>query len=170
MHEHTHKKTIGKLLMKIFLALAMAALAFAAAAWIAIGLVYHNWGWNFKEFRMARNNKEVRDKKCGQQNFAESKMDFKITINQDQKMEQTVAKERILPRTFGVIKKIDGRKISIINNAGQAEDVFSQPYTVITLANRQISLAELKVGQKALFIGTNNGLNQLGAESIDVSN
>lgn len=72
-------------------------------------------------------------------------------------------------QVFGVIKSINGNKITITNNAGASEIVVTSANTAIINNNgSQIGLSALKTGQNIVVTGYLNQNSQLQAYTIEV--
>jgi hypothetical protein len=71
-------------------------------------------------------------------------------------------------REFGVISKIEGNQITIMNNAAQEQLVLSQADTVIVASSTEVGLSVLEVGQDIIVIGALDNDNVLTAKVIDI--
>lgn len=76
-------------------------------------------------------------------------------------------------RVFGVITKIENGQITITDNAGKSQVVYSLPTTIIATsvagAQTEVSITTLKTGQSITAIGTTNETSkQFEAQAIRV--
>ena len=72
-------------------------------------------------------------------------------------------------KVFGTITGISGNKITINNNAGQAQVIVTQANTaIISATGTQMVLGDLKNGQKISVVGTADQNNQVTATVINV--
>lgn len=69
---------------------------------------------------------------------------------------------------FGAITKIDGNKITLVDNGGKEQVVVTASDTVIYGASGEISLSSLKAGQSIRAGGATNKDGQLSAKEIRV--
>jgi len=73
-------------------------------------------------------------------------------------------------RLFGVISKVENDQITVTNNAGKPEVIFSLPTTIIVSANAEVGLSSLKAGQNIVVMGSTNKTNsQFEAHRIQVT-
>lgn len=71
-------------------------------------------------------------------------------------------------RLFGTIAKVDGNKITVVNNAAQETIVVSQTTTIILSETSEIGLSALKPGLNIVSSGLFNKDKQLDAQVIKV--
>jgi hypothetical protein len=57
-----------------------------------------------------------------------------------------------MTRLFGVITKIDGNKITILDNGAKEQTFLSQPATTIMTATGEVGLSALKAGQNVILL------------------
>ncbi len=69
---------------------------------------------------------------------------------------------------FGKITKIEGNKITVSDNGGKDQAIFSQSNTNIIASGTEISIQDLKPGQNINALGTLNKDNTLAAQIIQV--
>lgn len=70
-------------------------------------------------------------------------------------------------RVFGVIKKIDGATITILDNGNTERSVVSTASTIITDGDTELSVGDLKVGERIGVTGTSDN-KVLTAKLIEV--
>lgn len=71
-----------------------------------------------------------------------------------------------LQKAFGSITSIEGNKITLTDNGGNAVSVLSTANTTILAGQEEVSLNALASGQDIRVLGTMNGSNQLEARYI----
>ncbi len=71
-------------------------------------------------------------------------------------------------RIFGAITKIEGNKITVMDNANQERILITQATTTIMSVSQEVGLKDLKVGQNINFTGQLNKDNQYEAVWIKV--
>ncbi len=70
-------------------------------------------------------------------------------------------------RLVGSISKIDGNKITVLDNGAKAQVVMSQAITMIRAATGMISLTNLKVGENVIVMGVTAEDGSVTARSIE---
>ena len=78
-------------------------------------------------------------------------------------------KEEVKPvMIYGEILKVEGNKITILNNGAAEQVVVSLPETQISLSEKVVGISSLKEGQEGIFGGFYNKENQLEAKMIEL--
>jgi len=57
-----------------------------------------------------------------------------------------------MTRLFGVVTKIDGNKITVLDNGAKEQTFISQPETTIITATGEVGLSALKAGQNVILL------------------
>jgi hypothetical protein len=71
-------------------------------------------------------------------------------------------------RLFGNITKIEGNKITVLDNSAKEQVVLSQPSTIIAETETEVGLSSLEPGMNIISVGAMNADNQMLAKIIQV--
>jgi len=71
-------------------------------------------------------------------------------------------------KLFGVITKIEGNKITVLDNGAQEQTLLSQPETTIMTATGEVGLSALKAGQNVILLQKKCEDKQLKLELVQV--
>lgn len=160
-HSHGRKRRCVWIVVKIIVSLLVLAVVFAAG--MAIGKA-----GTFLKFGMMGNN----DGQFGMQNLRYQMVngDFGKPGVVVMKKWREENKEDAPNKVFGAILKIEGVKITVLDNGGKERVVLSNSDTLIITQKGEISLSELKTGQDINAFGKLDKDGGLIAETISVSN
>lgn len=71
-------------------------------------------------------------------------------------------------RVFGAVTKIEGNKITILNNAAEEQMILSMAETVIISSSTEVGLSALKVGENVVIFGAPNKDKIMEAKYINI--
>lgn len=142
------KLSWGHLLLKIFLALVMIALALVISMTVCYKLGRGEKGQNA---RFGSMRGQISTQAC----FGEEKGVGTIMMGGGNMAFKAGKEAPAMPeRVYGNISKIEANQITIMNNAAQEQMILSQADTVIVSSSTEVGISELKVGQNIIVYGS----------------
>ncbi|MCX6782045.1 MAG: hypothetical protein NTW66_02935 [Candidatus Magasanikbacteria bacterium] len=156
------KLSWGHLLLKIFLALVMIALALA----ISMAVFYKlGHGGKSESKRLGVMRGQVSTQAC----FGEEKGGGVIMMGGGNMAFKAGKEVPAMPeRTYGNITKIEANQITVKNNAAQDQIILSLADTVIVSSTVEVGLASLQVGQNIIVYGSPDKDKKLEAKLIQI--
>jgi len=152
-------KCIRWKLLKLFLCLAVAFFVFVCGLGVGVKMSYYKLGGAGNEgWGMVKYGEVGESGRPG--------MMIKLMSAEEGAYGLTVQSHAI--RLFGNITKIDGNKITVLDNSAKEQVILSQPETIITATGTEVGVASLKAGMNIVSIGAMNADNQLLAKTIRV--
>jgi hypothetical protein len=155
------KMSVGHLIVKIFIAVALIGLGLVIAMTVFMGLSTH---------RIAKSHYGFMRGQTVQGEFTGVKAGSGVIMMGNSNVAYKAGGEMMAlqERIFGVIIKIEANKITIKNNAAQEQIVVSQADTVIASSTTEVGLASLQAGQNIIVIGTYDKDKVLTAKMISI--
>jgi hypothetical protein len=148
----------GWKLLKLFLCLAVAFFVFICGVGVGVKMCYYKTGgWG---------SGGMGTMKYGQTAATGPGMTMKFFSSKDGNCGFTSQSHDV--RLFGNITKIEGNKITILDNSAKEQVILSQQATIIAESDNEIGLASLDEGMNIVAIGALNADNQMLAKIIQV--
>jgi hypothetical protein len=150
-------KCIGWKLLKLFLCLAVAFFVFICGVGAGVKMSYYKTGaWGNGGLSMMKCDDAG---KCGR-----SDVMMKGFSSQGAVFGFTADSHAV--RLFGNITKIEGNKITVLDNSAKEQVVLSQPSTIIMETENEIGFSSLEPGMNIVSVGAMNAGNQMLAKTI----
>ena len=155
--------SVGHFVIKMFLALVMVGLGLAIAIVIVMS-IGKGWKSACKDYTYLKAGGAAQVSLMGQ------KFEGKLMVRDGSNVMYKFTKEESdLPvRIFGSILNIESNRITILNNASEAQVVLSEAGTVIVSSSTEVGLSALQAGQNIIIFGELNEDNQLTAKMINI--
>ncbi len=153
------KNTVWNVVLKLFLGVALFMLVFCMGAASVVRMT---------RGRMVHN--EAGGYMMGAPGQGMMSGNMEMGWSDDRGMTRTMTRMDTIEwkRLFGSITKIEGNKITILNNAAEEQMVMSMQDTIIGLAGNEVGLGALKVGQNVVVVYQAGSEATLQAKTISV--
>lgn len=155
--------SIGHFVIKMFLALVMIGLGLVVAIVVVMSM---GKGWK----SACKNYAYLKAGSASSVSMTGEKFEGKVMMRDGSGMMYNLAKEdsELPVRIFGSILNIESNRITILNNASEAQVVLSEAGTIIVSSSTEVGLSALAPGQNIIVFGSNNDEEVLVAKMINI--
>lgn len=155
--------SVGHFIIKMFLALVMIGFGLVIAIVVVMSV---GRGWK----SACRDYWHLKVGSAMQGNLMGERFEGKLMIRDGSGVMHKFSKEESeLPvRIFGNILNIESNRITVLNNASEAQVILSQADTVIVSSSTEVGLSALVPGQNIIVFGASNEDDVLTAKMINI--
>jgi len=154
--------SVGHFIIKMFLALVMIGFGLVIAI-IVVMNIGKGWKPACKDYAYFKTG-------AMQVGMMGEKFEGKLMMRDGSNaMYKFTKEESELPvRIFGYVLNVESNRITVLNNAAEAQVVLSQADTVIISSSTEVGISALQTGQNIIIFGELNDDNQLTAKMINI--